>query len=38
MSENNSDDKSTFGSGKGLVPSGTKPLPEPMLTHTYVTI
>ena len=26
------------GSGKGLVPSSTKPLPEPMLTQTYVTI
>ena len=25
-----------IGSGDGLVPSGTKPLPEPMLTHIYV--
>ena len=26
------------GSGNGLVPSGNKPLPEPMLTQIYVTI
>ena len=26
-----------IGSGNGLVPSGTKPLPEPMLTKTYDT-
>ena len=26
------------GSGNGLVPSGNKPLYEPMLTSTYVTI
>ena len=26
------------GSGNGLVPPGTKPLPEPMLTQFYVTI
>ena len=25
-----------IGSGNGLVPSGNKPLPEPMLTQTYV--
>ena len=25
-----------IGSGNGLVPSGTKPLPEPMLTQIYV--
>ena len=25
-----------IGSGKGLVPSGNKPLPEPMLTQIYV--
>ena len=25
------------GSGNGLVPSGNKPLPEPMLTQIYVT-
>ena len=25
-----------IGSGIALVPSGNKPLPEPMLTHTYV--
>ena len=29
------DDKSAFGSGNGLVPSGNKPLAEPMLTQTY---
>ena len=27
-----------IGSGNGLVPSGNKPLPEPMLTQSYVTI
>ena len=27
-----------IGSGNGLVPSGSKPLPEPMLTQIYVTI
>ena len=27
-----------IGSGNGLVPSGNKPLPEPMLTQIYVTI
>ena len=27
-----------IGSGNGLVPSGNKPLPEPMLTQTYVII
>ena len=27
-----------IGSGNGLVPSGNKPLPEPMLTQTYVAI
>ena len=26
------------GSGKGLVPSGTKPLPEPVLTQLHVSI
>ena len=25
-----------IGSGNGLVPSGNKPLPEPMLTQIYV--
>ena len=32
------DDKSTvnIGSGNGLVPSGNKPLPEPMLTQISV--
>ena len=25
-----------IGSGNGLVPSGIKPLPEPMLTQIYV--
>ena len=27
-----------IGSGNGLVPSGNKPLPEPMLTHIFVAI
>ena len=27
-----------IGSGTGLVPSGTQPLPEPMLTQVYVAI
>ena len=27
-----------IGSGNGLVPSGTKPLPEPVLTQIYVAI
>ena len=27
-----------IGSGNGLVPSGNKPLPEPMLTQIYVVI
>ena len=27
-----------IGSGNGLVPSGSKPLPEPMFTQIYVTI
>ena len=26
------------GSGNGLVPSANKPLPEPMLTHMFVTM
>ena len=25
-----------IGSGNGLVPDGTKPLPEPVLTQIYV--
>ena len=34
------DDKSTvnIGSGNGLVSSGYKPLPEPMLTQIFVAI
>ena len=27
-----------MGSGIGLVPSGNKPLPEPIFTQIYVTI
>ena len=27
-----------IGSGSGFVPSGNKPLPEPMLTQLYVAI
>ena len=38
MSLDLTDDKSTYGSGYGLVPSGTKPLPEPMLTQISVPI
>ena len=30
------DDKSNTVSGNGLVPSGNKPLPEPVLTQIYV--
>ena len=30
--------KINIGSGNGLVPSGNKPLPEPMLTQIYVAI
>ena len=30
------DDKSNIGSGNGLVPSGNKPLPKPMLTQFLV--
>ena len=29
-------DDVNIGSGNGLVPSGNKPLPEPMLTQIYV--
>ena len=32
------DDKSTFGSGNGLIPSGRKILPEPLLTQICVAI
>ena len=27
-----------IGSGGGLVPSGNRPLPEPMVTQTYATL
>ena len=27
-----------IGSGNGLLPDGTKPLPEPMLTHQWVPV
>ena len=33
MSLDFTDNRSTFGSGIGLVPSLNKPLPEPMLTN-----
>ena len=38
MSLDFTDDQSTLniGSGNGLVPTGNKPLPEPMLTQIYV--
>ena len=38
MPQDLTDDKSNIGSGNGLVPSGNKPLPEPMLTQIYVAI
>ena len=31
MPQNLTDDTVNMGSGNGLVPDGTKPLPEPML-------
>ena len=31
-------DDVNIGSGNGLVPSGNKPLPEPMLTQFLVTL
>ena len=33
MPQDLTDDKSNIGSGHGLVPSGSKPLPEPVLTR-----
>ena len=38
MPQNPFDDQINLGSGYGLVLSGTKPLPEPMLTQIYVVI
>ena len=38
MPRNTLDGKSNIGLGNGLVPSGTKPLPKPMLTQIYITI
>ena len=38
MPQNTFDDKSTNGSGNGLVPSGIKPLPERMVTNICVAI
>ena len=32
----NTFDEVKIGSGNGLMPSGNKPLPEPMLTQCYV--
>ena len=32
----NTIEKSNISSGQGLVPSGNKPLPEPMLTQIYI--
>ena len=37
MPQNPFDDKN-IGSGNGLVPNETKPLPEPMLSQIYVAI
>ena len=34
----NDNDKVSIGSGNGLVPDGTKPLPEPVLAQIYVAI
>ena len=36
--ENISEDEVDIGSGNDLVPSGTKPLPEPMLTVPWCQI
>ena len=33
MPQNTFDDEVNIGLGNGLVPSGNKPLPEPMLTQ-----
>ena len=38
MSSDFNNDKVNAGSDNGLMPSGNKPLPEPMLTETYVAI
>ena len=40
MPQNTCDDNCqvNIGSGNGLVPSGNKPLPEPILTQIYITI
>ena len=35
MPQDLTDDKVNIGSGNGLVPSGNKPLPEPMLIMFY---
>ena len=35
MSQDLTDDQVNVGSGNGLVPSGNKPLPEPVLTQIY---
>ena len=38
MLQDLTDDQVIIGSGNGLVPDGTKPLPEPMFTQIYVAI
>ena len=39
MPQDFTDDKSVnIGSGNGMVPSGNKPLPGPMLTQIYIAI
>ena len=38
LQENTKEWEVNTGSGNGLVPSGTKPSPEPMLTQIYVAI
>ena len=38
MPQDLTDDEVNIGSGSGLVPSGNKPLPEPMLTQSLVTL
>ena len=38
MPQNLTNEKVNIGSGNGLMPSGSKPLPEPVLTKIYVAI
>ena len=36
MTLDQTDGKPNIGSGNGLVPLGTKPFPEPVLTQFYI--